>query len=205
MADEALKLKNAQSACVSVGIDPITSFTEGSAASIVLDNMYEPIVESEISMYPWRFATEYFDLTPNRLATVPLAEFDNAYQFPTTADVLSVDGVFINDQAIVYEQLQDTILILGSENESPILKYRTRVSETIWKPYFKLLIIMRLATLLASAVAKKDDLFKQMNDVAELHMRRAKYQDAQGQKNKRFKLNLFRKARNGSIEKFWRQ
>ena len=41
-----------------IGANPITSFIDGSAEANVATEIYEDLVQEELSMYPWSFAKE---------------------------------------------------------------------------------------------------------------------------------------------------
>ena len=139
---EADRLDNSNKACLGAGVNPITSFTQGTAESIFCNEWYELIVLSELSLYKWRFATKTFDLTPNILVAVPDTNYNVAYQIPN--DVLSVDTVLIPDgnrdraRPVQYDRYQDQIHTQDTQDDTVILKYRFRADETLWNPYFRL-------------------------------------------------------------------
>jgi hypothetical protein len=199
---EADRITNSSKACLAAGVNPITSFSQGSAEAIFCEEWYEQIVESELSLYKWRFATKTFDLTPNLLAAVPDTRFNTAYQMPT--DVLSVDTVLVGEYPIEYERHGTEVHTNDTTNDTPILKYRYRADEVIWNPYFRLLVIYRLATMLSLSIARKDDVAASMKGLADEHWRRAKTEDAQAQTNQKVRLNKITRARGGSLDKFWR-
>jgi hypothetical protein len=120
------------------------------------------------------------------------------------SDVLAVDTVFINDTPVNYDRHQDQIHTKDTANDTVILKYRFRADESLWNPYFKLLVIYRLATMLAFSIARKGDIADVMKTLADEHWRRAKTHDAQGQTNQKVNLKRLMRARGGRIDKFWR-
>jgi hypothetical protein len=202
MADAQEKLAVAGLACLSVGIDKITAFNDGTAAAKFLSEAYEPILESELSLYKWRFATAMYNLKPNLIAESPLSRWNNAYQLPT--GVVAVDTVLINDQPIEYERQGQTILTNDTEADDVILQYRFRANETQWYPYFRQLMVHRLATGLAFSVTRQTSVAEKMNDIANDHFKRAKTMDAQSQSNQKLRSGALKRGRGGAITKFWR-
>ena len=198
---EADRIANARKACLGAGVNPITSFDENIAEAIFCNEWYEVIVESELSLYKWRFATKTADLG-SPLVAVPDTKFNVAYQLP--GGVLSVDTVMVDGDPIEYERYQDQIHTEDTSNDTVIVKYRFRADETYWNPYFTQLIIYRLATMLAFSLARKDDIAASMKSLADEHWRRAKTEDAQAQTNQKVKLSRLKNARNGRLDKFWR-
>lgn len=196
------RIDNANKACLGAGVNVITSFSQGSAESIFVNEWYELIVEAELSLYKWRFATKVFDLTNSLLAGDVDTRYNTAYQMPN--DVLSVDTVLVNDRPITYDRHQDQIHTNDSSDDTVILQYRFRADETLWNPYFRLLVIYRLSTMLAFSISRKEDIASTMKALADEHWRRAKTEDAQAQTNKKVNLRKIVRSRGGSLEKFWR-
>ena len=200
---EADRIDNANKACLGAGVNTIISFTQGTTEAIFCDEWYELITEAELSLYKWRFATKTFDLTPNKLVAIPDTKHNVAYQIPN--DVLSIDTVLIADVPIDYDRYQDEIHTTDTGDDTVILKYRFRADESLWNPYFSLLVIYRLATMLSFSVARKDDIAASMKGLADEHWRRAKTEDAQAQTNQKVRLSKIVRARGGSLDKFWRR
>jgi len=206
---EVDRLDNSNKACLGAGVNPITSFSQGTAEAIFCNEWYELIVLAELSLYKWRFATKTFDLTPNILVGVPDTKYNVAYQIPN--DVLSVDTVLVPDgsssgdrRTIEYDRFQDQIHTYDTENETVILKYRFRADESVWNPYFRLLVIYRLATMLSFSIARKEDIAGSMKGLADEHWQKAKTEDAQAQTNQKVNLRRLVRGRGGSLDKFWR-
>jgi hypothetical protein len=197
------RLENANKACLAAGVNVITSFIQGSAESIFCSEWYEEIVESELSLYKWRFATKTVDLTTSLLAGVPDTRYNTAYQIPN--DVLSVDTVLVGETPINYDRYQDQIHTNDTGNDTVVIKYRYRCDETLWNPYFRLLVIYRLATMLSFSIARKDDIAASMKQLGDDHWRRAKTEDAQAQTNQKVDIRKIVRARGGSLDKFWRR
>ncbi len=200
---EAERISNSNKACLAAGVNTIISFTQSIAESVFCNEWYEIITESELSLYKWRFATKTFDLTPNLLVEVPDTKHNTAYQMPN--DVLSVDTVLIGETPINYDRYQDQIHTSDTSNDTVILKYRFRADETLWNPYFTLVVIYRLATMLSFSIARKEDIAASMKSLADEHWRRSKTEDAQAQTNQKVNLRKIVRARGSSLDKFWRR
>jgi len=199
---EAERIDNSNKACLAAGVNPITSMTQGSAESIFCNEWYETIVESELSLYKWRFASKTADLTNSLLSVVPDTEYNTAYQLPS--DVVSVDTCLVNDRPINYDRYQDQIHTNDTSGDTVIIKYRYRADESAWNPYFTMVVIYRLATMLSFSIARKDDIASAMKGMADEHWRRAKTEDAQAQTNKKVRLQKIVRSRGGTLDKFWR-
>lgn len=198
---ERISLSN--KACLGAGVNPIESFEDGTAESIFLKEWYELTVEAELSLYKWRFATKTVNLRNSLLNQVPDTRYNTAYQIPN--DVLSVDTVLVNDVPINYDRHQKEIHTHDSSDDDVIIKYRFRADESLWNPYFTLLVVYRLATMLSFSIARKEDIATVMKGLADEHWRKAKTEDAQGQTNRGVNLSRLKRARGGRIDKFWRR
>ena len=200
---EADRINNSNKACLGAGVNTISSFIDGTAESIFCNEWYELIAETELSLYKWRFATKTVDLTTSLLSAVPDTKFNTAYQIPN--DVLSVDTVLVGEAPIEYDRYQDQIHTYDTTGDTVIIKYRYRADESLWNPYFRQLVIYRLATMLSFSIARKEDVAASMKGLADEHWRRAKTEDAQSQTNQKVNLRKIVRARGGSLDKFWRR
>jgi len=199
---EKQRISNANKACLGAGVNKIDSFSDGSTEAIFCDEWYELLTEAELSLYKWRFATKTENLLNSLLAGVPNTRYNTAYKIPN--DVLSIDTVLVNDVPIDYDRHQDEIHTNDTRTDDVIIKYRYRADETLWNPYFKLLIIYRLATMLAFSIARKTDVAASMKELADEHWRRSKTEDAQAQTNQKVNIGRLKRNRGGRISKFWR-
>ena len=135
------KIDICQTACMFAGVNVIESLDEDSAEARLLAKSYEKVVESELSLYRWRFATKLHDLGSPLAAAPEYTRFNTAHQMPP--DVMSVDTVLDPEYPVDYERVGDQIHTNDSANDTLILKYRFRADESVWNPYFRLLIIYR--------------------------------------------------------------
>ena len=201
---EADRISISNKAALGAGVNMIDSLIAPSTTEeIFCAEWYEEIVNSELSLYKWRFATTTFDLTPNILAAEPETKYNTAYQLPS--GVTSVNTVLVNDEPINYDRHKTEIHTNDTSGDTVILVYRYRADESHWNPYFRLLIIYRLATMLSFSIARKEDLAGSMKNLADEHWKRAKTEDAQAQTNSKVNLQRIVRGRGGRLDKFWRQ
>jgi len=175
----------AQKACALIGMQPITSFNDNTSEAIVLNAIYDEIVESELSGYPWRFAMA--QRTLNRLTATPASKWDAAYQIPS--DILMIRAVTVNDQNISYDRFDDNIYCNAGINESVVLDGTYRVKEIDWPAFFRLGIEYRLSSALASGVSMQSDLAQLLDEKAELQLRKARNIDASSQTTRKLNQN----------------
>lgn len=189
-------------ACLGAGVNVISSFDEGSTESIFLKEWYELVVESELSLHPWRFATKTVDLG-SPLADEPTSRFNVAHQKPN--DCIHIDTILEDDTPIEFDIMEDQIHSNDTSTATLIAEYRYRADESKWSPYFKMLIVYRLATMMSFSIARKDDVAASMKTLADEHWKRAKTKDSQGKSAKRLRQGRLKRVRSGGrIEKFWR-
>ena len=185
------KIAVAQKACALIGMQPITAFTDDSSEAIVLNAIYDEIVESELAGYPWRFAMA--QRTLNRLVSVPASRWDAAYQIPS--DILMVRAVTVSDNTIEFDRYDDNIYCDAGVNDTVVLDGTYRVLETDWPAFFRLGIEYRLAAALASGVSMQADMAQLFDEKAELQIRKAKHIDAASQTTRKVNLNRLVNAR----------
>lgn len=200
---EQQRIDNCNKACLGAGVNVITSLQQGSAESIFCNEWYELLVESELTLYKWRFATKSVDISSNKLVEIPETRFNTAYQAPP--DLISIDTVMVQGRPIEYDRAGDQIHTMSTADDVIVVKYRYRADESRWLPYFKLLVIYRLATMLSFSIARKDDVAASMKALADEHWRRAKTEDAQGQTNQKANLSKIVRTRGGRLNRFWRE
>lgn len=175
----------AQKACAFIGISPITSFTQNTTEAIVLNGVYDEIVEAELASYPWRFAMAQREL--DRLAATPAAEWSAAYQIP--ADILMIRNVKENSTVIEYDRYDDNIYCDASENSTVVLDGIYKAAEVDWPAYFRLGIEYRLAAALASGVTMKADLAAMYDEKAEIQIKKARHIESGSQTSRKLKMN----------------
>lgn len=174
-------------ALVMIGAEPISSFSDGTTESIVATTLYEATVQDTLGNYPWRFATAQAVLT--RLAAEPETEWDAAYQLPS--NILSIETVMINDNAIDFDRFEDRIFCNATETDEVILEATYRVDEQFWPPYYINYLRLRLASLFAHSVAAQTDTASMIDRKAMREGAIARNQDARSRTAPRFLTDRF--------------
>ena len=64
-----------------VGVDEISSFTDGTTRAGIAEALYPQIRDMALTMYPWTFSLKKVDLQES--ATSPVNEFDRSYSMPS--------------------------------------------------------------------------------------------------------------------------
>lgn len=173
-----------------IGANPITSFSDGSAEANVATEIYEDLVQEELSLYPWSFAKEQAVL--GLLAAEPVDEWTYAYQLPNT--VLTVLRVTVNSNPILFERFGDKIFC--DEADDVVATFIFRAKEPSWTPYFASLVVHKLAAVFATAIAERPKLaeaiYGELNGVRLL----ARNRDSSSQTTRRIRASRFRRVRN---------
>lgn len=139
----ASKIDLISNALILIGDLPINTLTGNSRAQTVAANLYDNIVQNELTKHRWGFARRKAVLS--LLVAVPIDEWDRAYQLP--ADLLVLIKL---DPNIRYQ-------IYGSKvytNHSTTLTcdYVSKVAESEWPVYFAKMIEYALAKDFASSI-----------------------------------------------------
>lgn len=172
----ANKFEICAQACILIGEQPITSFADGTSASIACANIYEDTVRDHLSRYRWRFAMGMKQL--DRLADAPPAKWDAAYQLP--ADCLTPTTVMVNGNPIAFDRFEDMIFCNATSADKVVLEGHWRVDESFWPPYFVSAVIYQMASHLAQTLAA-DSAMSQMFDAKMVRQAAAaRSLDAQG-------------------------
>ena len=138
-----------------IGADAISSFDDDTTESDIAGREYDPLVETLLSEYRWRFATK--DVELNHLTEAPNVGYDEYWQLP--ADLLDLHGVFLADStAIQYERRQDKIATDYNENNRLFAVYTAKFAESYWPAYFVEVVTQALEVVFAQAIARDEKL-----------------------------------------------
>ena len=99
------KIDIASRALIMIGANPISSFTDGSTEALVVNNIYEEIVEATLTRHKWRFATGQKQLS--LLSAAPTGRYEYAYQIPASPLCLQIIAVTSNAHAIPFSRYED--------------------------------------------------------------------------------------------------
>ena len=173
----------ASKALVLIGANPISDFDEGTTESKVAKNIYETIVEASLSRYRWRFTSGQQTLA--RLAAVPVARFDSAYQIPAEPKLLNLHAVTIISNTIEFDIYEDKIFCNATVDDIVIADYTYRAATNTWPPYYVRAVIYDLAGIFAGAIAQKGDLAEHYETRAEFFYVKAQNIESQQRTTKR--------------------
>ena len=162
------KVDIASRALIMMGAQPISSFSDDSTEALVVNNIYEEIVESSLTRHRWRFATGQKQLS--LLADAPVGRYTYAYQMPTNPLVLKISAVTVNDYSIPYDRYEDKIYVNDYGSQSTvIMDYIFRQDESQFQ----------LASVFAGSIARDSGMIREFGDRAERQYLIAKNTDSQ--------------------------
>jgi hypothetical protein len=175
-------------AAVMCGGRPFTSLDQQETEAVLANELYADRRDWLLGIYRWRFASHLAQLT--RLAETPIARGAAAYQVPS--DCLHVTTVLVNDEEIVFDRYDDTILCDALESDIVIIDYIRNVAPTHWPPYFTSALTLLLASVFAVPLCEdptKSQLFENRFQRA---FSVGKTLDAQGRTSQKVRLGRFR-------------
>jgi hypothetical protein len=140
----ASKIQLISNALILIGDLPVTSLSGNTRAETVANNLYDNIVQNEISKFRWGFARRQAQLP---LTTeVPIGtEWSSIYQLP--ADMLNLIKL---SPSINYQILGDKVYC--NYSGSLYCDYIANVSESEWPVYFSKMIEYALAMDFAPSI-----------------------------------------------------
>jgi hypothetical protein len=181
---------------VLVGLEPLTAFTDQTDEALVMNTIYEDIVQDCLGQNNWNFALG--QKTLSRLTDAPVDRWDAAYSLPTNPPVMQVQTVTIDDQPQRYDIYENKIFINAEVDDVVVLNYVFRPETRFFPPTFTLWLIYRLTSVLALSVTRKGDVADSYTRLAEQQFRRAKARDAQQVTTQSVRLSRFHRARLGA-------
>lgn len=129
-------------ALIGIGVDPITSFNDGTAESDVAALLYSSTRDALVAAYPWSFATGQITLAP--ISATPVADFDYAFQLPEDfLRALSVGTPALRTGSGVDYRIKERRI--HCDEPSIVLSYIFRPDESACPPSFDDALIARLA------------------------------------------------------------
>lgn len=193
------KLEIINLALLEIGDTKLENINETGAGAISARSFYDLVVNSIFSSeYTWRFADKKANLA--RSATPPLDSpesnetlgnygFRYAYQLP--ADYLKVWKVN-GGRHDRFEIVGDKIF---TDQRELVLDYTRRTPESTWPPYFQSAVVYALAARIAMPVTENSNLRQQLEQLAEIEIKKARTTDARNRPNKVNRYSAFINAR----------
>ena len=140
----AEKIKLISNALILIGDLPVTSLSGNTRAETVANNLYDNIVQAEMSKYRWGFARRLAQLALTTETPVG-NDYQNIYQLP--ADLINVVKL---DPAIQYRIYGDKVY---ANTSGPLyVDYIANVAEGEWPVYFAKMIEYALAMDFAPSI-----------------------------------------------------
>ena len=183
MALTLTDIRVAQMACVEVGLEPISTFTDGTTESLTLDLHYETIKGDALSQHYWRFGCAQVEL--QQLLDVPASRWQYAFQLPP--EVIAIRALTVHDRHVPFERYDDKIYCDVDNTNPLILDAMFNTVEAKWEPYFTRYVVLKLAAILASGVREDAAMSKLKEEMADIQWRLAKNTDSKGRTTSRMR------------------
>jgi len=180
-------IKVCSRASLLIGGDAIQSFNDGTAEAAVSASMYEDIARAGLTNTRWRFSSNQAVL--NRLTNEPTGRWDAAYQMPSTSIMTS--AITVQDMPIKYDTYGTKIYCDASPADEVVADYIFRSDESVWPPYFTIVVEYMMASVLAISVARDSSLGQLMEAKTDYFMRLARARDSQSQTTRKLNTSRF--------------
>jgi hypothetical protein len=177
MADTQVEVAN--QAFALIGANTLSTFTGTGSEQIAATNLYQPIVDAALTSHRWRFATGKQTLA--RLSSVPVNQWDAAYQMPTQPQIILLNAVMVEDLPITFDRYEDQIYCDATESDIVVADYVYSVSEQEWPPYFTKAIVYELASVFAASITQDSFLAAHFAEQSTVEYRKARFADASSQ------------------------
>ncbi len=183
----ASKIGLISNALILIGDSPINSLTGNSRQQQVGSNLYDNIVDNEITKHRWGFARKKAQLSLTTDAPID-DEWGSIYQLPS--DLITLIKV---RPSVPYQVLEDKV----HTNLSGKLTcdYIYRVSESEWPPYFVKMIEYALAKDFATSITDNTNARTEMTNEYIIASRMARYTDSQQHPVEQLRSNPFASVR----------
>jgi len=167
----ASKIDLISNALILIGDLPITSLTGNSRAQVVANNLYDNVVQNELTKYRWGFARKKAQLGKDATAIVG-TEWNAKYILPS--DLLTLIKLNPNQP---YQVIEDRVYL--NHSGDLYCDYIANVSEANFPVYFSKLIEYALAKDFAMSIRDNATTKQIMAMEYENQSRMARYTDSQ--------------------------
>lgn len=174
-------------ALILVGANTITAFTDDSEEAKVSNALYEDMISTLLVSARWRFATKQVAL--NESASTPVGRYTRSYTLPS--DYLMLHAITVNDLVIEYNVYGSEVFADTATSDSLIADYTFRASESNFPSYFIMLAEYNFATMLATALARDEQMSALFDAQSQRFMQKAKTLDAQQQTTRKLVTSRF--------------
>ena len=160
-------------ALMKIGANPISSFDEGTAESMIANMLYESTRDALLSAYPWSFATAQKNLTP--LTFRPAADFEYAYQLPSDFLCVLSAGQSGRGRGLDYRIVERR---LHTNSDEVTLTYVFRANEMAFPPFFDQALIARMSSEFCLPLTESSSRTDSLRRIAEKDFITARHIDA---------------------------
>jgi hypothetical protein len=167
----ASKIQLISNALILIGDLPVTSLSGNSRAETVANNLYDTIVQNELSKFRWGFARKQAQLSLTTQKPVG-SEWQSIYQLPT--DMLALIKL---DPGVDYQILGDKVYC--NTSGELYCDYIANVPESEWPAYFAKMIEYALAMDFAPSIRDSATSMKLLAQQYIVTSRMARFTDAQ--------------------------
>ena len=129
----------------------------------------------------------------DRLASVPVARWDAAYQLPS--DMMRLMAVTIEDEPIVYDRYDDMVYCDATTDDVVTADYIYSTDPSLWLPYFTQAFVFTYAGLLGGAIGRDADLVEKYVGLGDKWITKAATIEAQSQTTRKINMTRFERAR----------
>lgn len=164
-------------ALIRIGEDVITSLIDDSERARVCNSIYEEVLDSVMTEYPWNCAIQRASL--QQLVDTPVWDFAYSYQLPTDPYCLRVISTDLDDDKDLYpwQREGDTLV---TDASAVNIKYLARVEDpNKIPPILRELISVRLAAEIAYPIVGDARLSASMWELYDKKAKQAKLADGQ--------------------------
>lgn len=179
-------------ALIMVGAPTIENLNDNSEEARLCNHLFTIARDYLLSAHPWNFAIKRSTLTP--LSTAPNHEYTNQYQIPS--DCLRVLRIYSDsgDEDWIVEG--GNILTKRSTSDAISIVYVFRNTDSsMYRPYFAIALSAYLATELAQALNRTNEMYNQLFEVFNFKIREARSLDAQEGRPMQFFQNTWLDSR----------
>lgn len=186
-------IKVANAALNELGINPITSFTDGNKTARTINMAFADVVEEALSLYPWRFARATRII--QRLSKTPPPEWEGVFGMPTEA--VALQKVWVDDGDTKFDTNADGILVNVGASSSAVVKADITIYMTAdkWPGFFRRGFIFYLASALAMPLTQDENLAVAMEKKAMARIAVAKSRESQARTAPRIDTKTFIRQR----------
>lgn len=184
----ASKIDLVSNALILIGDNPINSLTGNAKAQVVASNLYDSIVQAELSKHDWGFARKKVQVSKTT-DTLPDSEYDSVHQLPS--DLLVLREVRPRQGYRVYGKK----IYSNNGTQKMTIDYTANVAESFWPPYFEEMIQYALARNFATPIRDSAAARAEMTNEYLNASRMARYQDSQQYPTEQLASSPFIEAR----------